>query len=499
MHSKNLRKHLTLKEKMKIISSIESGVKQADLAKKYSVSRAMICQIKKNKPKIIEFSSTLPENTKKNRTTSYTDIDASLYEWFLLQRQRSIPINGPTLQEKAKKIAKFFGMDQFECSDGWLSRFKKRHQISNGIISGESLSVNQATVENWIKNEWPILRNKFEEKDIFNADETALFYKLLPNKTLKLKGETCSGGKLSKERITVYLCTSMTGEKRKPLIIGKYKNPRCFKNQLFNNVTYRSNRRAWMTSEVFKENILTWDLELKKINRKILLLIDNCTPHLIEASIFTNITLAYFPPNTTSVLQPLDNGIIKNFKVFYKKSLISRLIESIDAGNEFNITILDAIKIIESSWNAVTKKTITNCFNIIREFDKEKITTSNKDDIIDKDTIVDIVSFFESEKQFIEYLEIEDAINTDGMEEQDLIDTFSEDKNDSIDNLIQDCQINENEALNAVRTLRQYYSMKIDCNEIYKYILMIERDLESVSIKKKARQRKITEYLISEN
>ena len=35
--------------------------------------------------------------------------------------------------------------------------------------------------------------------DIFNAEETGLFYKLMPNKTLQLKGEKCHGGKKSKD------------------------------------------------------------------------------------------------------------------------------------------------------------------------------------------------------------------------------------------------------------------------------------------------------------
>ena len=38
-----------------------------------------------------------------------------------------------------------------------------------------------------------ILSN-YEESDIYNADEFGLFYKALPNKTLHLKDEKCSGG-----------------------------------------------------------------------------------------------------------------------------------------------------------------------------------------------------------------------------------------------------------------------------------------------------------------
>ncbi|KAK9738597.1 DDE superfamily endonuclease [Popillia japonica] len=75
------------------------------------------------------------------------------------------------------------------------------------------------------------LLTKTKYDDIFNADETGLFYKLNPDKTLRFMGETCSSGKMSKERITVLIAANLLGtEKRKLLIIGKTKHPRCFKN-----------------------------------------------------------------------------------------------------------------------------------------------------------------------------------------------------------------------------------------------------------------------------
>jgi hypothetical protein len=64
-----------------------------------------------------------------------------------------------------------------------------------------------------MNNKWPPLKADYEYKDIFNADETGLFYKCLPNKTLKGKGESYSGEKLSKERSSVLLCSSILVEK----------------------------------------------------------------------------------------------------------------------------------------------------------------------------------------------------------------------------------------------------------------------------------------------
>jgi hypothetical protein len=46
---------------------------------------------------------------------------------------------------------------------------------------------------------WPKLNENYTSDIIFNADETGIFYKMTPDKTLKFKGEKCMGGKLSKE------------------------------------------------------------------------------------------------------------------------------------------------------------------------------------------------------------------------------------------------------------------------------------------------------------
>ena len=64
----------------------------------------------------------------------------------------------------------------------------------------------------------PVLCDGYEAKDIFNADVTGMFFRAMPTVT---KGDSCNGGKNAKDRITVLLAASATGEKLKPLVIGK--------------------------------------------------------------------------------------------------------------------------------------------------------------------------------------------------------------------------------------------------------------------------------------
>ena len=95
-------------------------------------------------------------------------------------------------------------------------------------MSGEAASVTEDMTADWLGTSLPALLSEFEPENIFNADETGLFWKCLPDKTLNLKGETCSGGKKSKEQITVLVCTNMTGSEILPLVvIGKSAKPRC--------------------------------------------------------------------------------------------------------------------------------------------------------------------------------------------------------------------------------------------------------------------------------
>lgn len=66
----------------------------------------------------------------------------------------------------------------------------------------------------------------YELKNILNADEFALFYAAPPSKSLHTKGEVCSGGKVSKARLTGMVVVNATGtDKIKPIVIGTAARP----------------------------------------------------------------------------------------------------------------------------------------------------------------------------------------------------------------------------------------------------------------------------------
>ncbi|GBN38693.1 hypothetical protein AVEN_55113-1, partial [Araneus ventricosus] len=62
-------------------------------------------------------------------------------KWFTLQRSRNFPITGAILQAKANEFAELVEERSSVCSNEWLDRFKKRHNIRSGKVVGEAASV----------------------------------------------------------------------------------------------------------------------------------------------------------------------------------------------------------------------------------------------------------------------------------------------------------------------------------------------------------------------
>lgn len=259
------RRPFSLEEKLNIVSLLENGNKNIDVAKQYKTSPSTISTIWKHRQKWDNLKNVFVSKSKRARSSQYTALDDALLQWFKQQRALNIPINGPVLESKANDFAAKIKMDGFTCSNSWIQRFRERHGIIFGKISGESNSVDTAVCDDWLQNVWPKIRAGYADDDIFNADEAGIFYKLTPDKTFRFKDESCKGGKMSKDRLTVLVAANMSGgEKRRLLVIGKAKKPRCFKNVKSLPVFYENNAKAWMTSSIFEKTLLQWDTELRK-------------------------------------------------------------------------------------------------------------------------------------------------------------------------------------------------------------------------------------------
>ena len=146
----------------------------------------------------------------RHRDPTRTDADISLFQWFTAARAQLVPISGEVLKSKAEELSKELGSSEWTCSSGWLSRWKVCHNIKYRSICGENSAVDHAVCREWKENTLLPLLQRYDPSDAFNADETGLYWRLMPDKTHAVSGETCTGGKKSKERITLLVCANMT-------------------------------------------------------------------------------------------------------------------------------------------------------------------------------------------------------------------------------------------------------------------------------------------------
>ena len=84
-----------------------------------------------------------------------------------------------------------------------------------------------------------------------------------------------------------------------------------------------------MDSQIFEEQVRKLDRTFRMEGRKIALLVDNCPAHPFVSDL-TNVQLIFLPANTTSVLQKMGQGVIRNLKVHYRGTVVRRLCRALD-------------------------------------------------------------------------------------------------------------------------------------------------------------------------
>ncbi|UYV62158.1 hypothetical protein LAZ67_1008067 [Cordylochernes scorpioides] len=249
-------------------------------------------------------------------------------------RDKKIPLSGHLIRSKAEQFATEMGKTDFKASSGWLDGFKERNKISFKTICGESGAVNLQVAEQWKNNLRELIQDK-DARDVFN----------LPL-----------------------------------LMIGKAVNPRCFKNVKTKPVDYANSARAWMTSYLFEKWLLNLDKKYTKEKRKFILFIDNCTAHN-SIPPMENVEVIFFPANMTSVIQPMDKGVIKNLKHFYRRFLVENISTGDSEALKIKLGVLQASRLCKKAWDQLTSETIKHCFKKAG-FVKKEEDEENADDII---------------------------------------------------------------------------------------------------------------------
>lgn len=374
---------MTIKEKIEIYDQIKKGTPISEIVQTYRTSQPTVWRISQlNENQITNLRLMNPIMKNKKTSLKYEMIDDFVFQYVKKCNIMCFPICGFLIKEVALKYALKANNNKFKASNGWMEKFLKRHKISLNKICGESSSADNFAAFDFVKS-FDDIKIDYEDSNIFNYDETGLFIKILPEQTYAIKGTTSKGFKKSKERVTILLGASMLGEKMPLLLIGKSKNPRSFKNKIIdeNIIMYDNNKSAWMTKEIFERYFKQINKTMMKDDRKIMVLIDNCMAHKIDD--FSNVKFVFLPPNTSSLIQPLDMGVIRNFKLKYRQAFLNTIYDSNPIIVKRNIKDFSLYRVVEHAafaWEKVSVETIINCFKILRTYGNGiDITGVNKD------------------------------------------------------------------------------------------------------------------------
>ncbi|GES72942.1 tigger transposable element-derived protein 6-like [Rhizophagus clarus] len=269
-----IRASLSLAQKHKIClkKATEPSIKNKELAKLFDVSEGCISNTLKNLQKWLKINPQAPEAKGKRQVkVIFPEIEEALTLW------------------------------QGEAASAPLEKLDEFREELQDLIRRYSLD------------------------DVFNCDETGLYWKIEPKRTISNKPSSLP-------------------------------------------VEYYWNVKAWMQVLIWNDWIRQLDATMRLKGRKILLLVDNAPVHALYKGVkLTNIEIKFLPLNTTAHLQPCDKGIINSFKAHYQKLLLQNRIKAFDFQQETGnskppINIKKAIKYVVSAWNKVLLKTIFNCW-----------------------------------------------------------------------------------------------------------------------------------------
>nr|XP_022909165.1 tigger transposable element-derived protein 1-like [Onthophagus taurus] len=372
----------------------------AEVARKNSVNESSIRTIRQNKENIRKsIESSVRESSKfvtYSRKGPIEKVENALGLWIEDQTQKRVALSSVIIGDKATKLYDNFlknkssssnsELKPFVASKGWFDKFKNWHSLHSLKLMGESASADHEAAKLYPDRLMRIIEDGcYLPQQVFNADETGLFWKKMPSRTFISKNEkTAPGFKMAKDRLTLLLCSNASGDFiTKPLLVYKSLNPRALKNKDKRKlpVFWRSNSRAWVTGDIFVDwlqNCFIPEVEnyLKRnnISFKVLLLIDNAPGHPANRlqSLNENVKIEFLPPNTTSLIQPLDQGIIAAFKAYYTRITFKKLLDSLESDSKLTLTqcwknynIGNCIDNIEESRRELKKSTLNGCWRKI--------------------------------------------------------------------------------------------------------------------------------------
>ena len=260
--------------------------------------------------------------------------------------------------------------DRFECSNGFITDFKKR----NGFSTGRQHMKRRPQVEDDDNSQWiSRVRGELKGKDkryVLNCDETAWY--VYPNGILTwvLTGSEDVSVNITgneKDCLIVLATVSASGEKYPLMFVAKGKTDRIEDTQLGNvGAHWRAHTESgWMRKETFELYLM----QLSQLcgGHEIQLLLDVHASHRAaeckELAKVLGIHFIYIPPGFTDALQPCDRRVFGSLKATARALWCKRQRENPGAKR----TKIDAVQDMLTAWQSLSEDTLEDAWDICTE------------------------------------------------------------------------------------------------------------------------------------
>ena len=203
---------------------------------------------------------------------------------------------------------------------------------------------------------------------VYNCDETGIPLGVYHHKVVTQAGSnpTCITSNSSKSQVTVLACVSATGVAMPPFVIFQRKtmNQELTIGEILGTL-YGCSEKGWINhlfcSHWF-ENHFTWYIPL---SRPVLLLMDGHSPHycpnMIRMAAKEKVILFTLLPNTTHLMQPLDEGCFVPLELAWRQAC--HRFCSQNPGRV--VSIYDFSALLSEAWSqSMTVKNITSGFKV---------------------------------------------------------------------------------------------------------------------------------------
>ena len=117
------------------------------------------------------------------------------------------------------------------------------------------------------------------------------------------------------------------------------------------------------------------DGKFEKEQHNVALIVDNCPAHT-EIRVLESVQILFLPPNATSLLQPMDQGVIRSLKAKYRTEVAEKMINTIDNDKSLPTTsIIEAMKLFVLAWDGVPTTAVQNGYKKLVFLMRKKATT----------------------------------------------------------------------------------------------------------------------------